>query len=135
MAATTPRRRPATKPKTPAVPKPKLEEDRIPVLDAEPGNDRPPFYVIGDTFYAVTSDGMLSVPLRFKTRVFREVMASDGDNIELFLMLIDGIGDEATAAQLDELDIFESAPIAAKYFQAWQEKQDATLGEAQRSSS
>jgi hypothetical protein len=125
------RKRPAPKPKS----TPKLTPvDPVPVFDEEPGEDRPAYYVVDDTFYAVTSDGMLAVPMRFKTGLFKKVMASDGDNVELFLMLIDGIGDEATIAQLDELDIFESARIAGTYFQAWREKQDATLGEAQRSS-
>jgi hypothetical protein len=114
--------------------KPKPEP--VPVLIAEPGaDDRPPFYVIGDNFHAVTSDGMIIVPLRFKTGLFKKVMASQGDNLELFLLVVDGIGNDETVAQLDELDIFESYPIAMTYFRAWKEKQDASVGEAQRSSS
>lgn len=132
-ATTTPRKRPAAKPRTAPKPKPTIP-DTIPIFDAEPGEDRPQFYVVGETFHAVTSDGLIAVPLRFKTRVFRDVMAAQGDNVELFLVLIDGVGDEETAAQLDELDIFETIPIAAAYFRAWREKQDASMGEALRSS-
>jgi hypothetical protein len=113
----------------------KPKPDPIPVLLAEPGADeRPTFYVIGDNFHAVTSDGMIVVPLRFKTGLFKKVMAAQGDNLELFLLLVDGIGNEDTIAQLDELDIYESMPIAIAYFRAWKERQDASMGEAQRSS-
>jgi hypothetical protein len=116
-------------------PKPKaVEPDPIPVFDEEPGEGRPAFYIVNDQFHAVTSDGMLVVPMRFKTGLFKQVLRSDGDNVELFLLLTDGIGDETTIAQLDELDIFETAKIAGAYFQAWREKQQASMGEAQRSS-
>jgi len=121
-------------PKQHSTPAPPRKVEPVPVFDAEPGETRPQYYVIGDTFHAVTSDGMLTVPMRFKTGLFKKVMGSDGDNIELFLMLIDGIGDKDTIAQLDELDIFETGDLAMTYFQAWREKQDASVGEAQRSS-
>lgn len=115
--------------------KPKVAKaDPIPVFDAEPGDGRPTFYVVDDQFHAVTSDGMLVVPMRFKTGLFKKVLRSEGDNVELFLLLTDGIGDATTIAQLDELDIFETAKIAGAYFQAWREKQQASVGEAQRSS-
>ncbi|WP_137843861.1 hypothetical protein [Microbacterium sp. 2FI] len=114
--------------------KPKPERDPIPVFDEDPGADRPTFYVVGEEFHAVTSDGLLVVPMRFKTSVFKQVLRAEGDNLELFLILIDGIGDEDTIAQIDELDIFESVAIAMAYFQAWREKQQASVGEAQRSS-
>lgn len=111
------------------------EKEQIPVFTEEPGAaDRPPTYVIGDQFFAVTSDGMLSVQMRFKTSLFKQILRHDGDDVEGFLLLIDGLGDEATVAQLDELDIFETARIAGDYFQAWREKQQATMGEARRSS-
>lgn len=110
------------------------ELEPIPVFTEEPGEDRPDSYVIGDDFFAVTSDGMLRVQMRFKTSLFKQVLRSDGDNVEAFLILIDGIGDETVVAQLDELDIFETARIAGDYFQAWREKQQADMGEARRSS-
>jgi hypothetical protein len=116
-------------------PKPPVERDPIPVFTEEPGAaERPDTYVIGDDFYAVTSDGMLRVQMRFKTSLFKQVLRHDGDEIEGFLILLDGLGDAATVAQLDELDIFETARIAADYFQAWREKQQASMGEAGRSS-
>lgn len=119
---------------TQATPEKKVP-DPIPVFSEEPGEGRPPAYVIGDHFYAVTSDGLLKVQMRFKTSLFKQVLRSEGDNVESFLILIDGIGDETVAAQLDELDIFETARIASDYFQAWREKQQASMGEALRSSS
>lgn len=119
-------------------PKVKLvENEPIPIFTIDtlpPTEELPPTYVIGEDFYAVTSDGLLKVRMRFKTSLFKQVLRHDGDEIEGFLILLDGLGDEETVAQLDELDIFETARIAADYFQAWREKQQATMGEARRSS-
>jgi hypothetical protein len=105
----------------------------VPVFDKTP-RTKPKHMVVGETFIAQTSDGELKVPLRFKTRLFRKLVKSDGDEVEQFLDLIEGIGDEATLAKIDELDIAETARMAGVYFTAWREKQRATPGEARRSS-
>lgn len=105
----------------------------VPVFDDVPAQ-KPKHMVIGDTFIAQTSDGELRIPLRFKTKLFRKLVKSDGDEVEQFLDLIEGLGDEATVEKLDELDIFEAADMAGKYFTAWREKQQTTPGEQQRSS-
>lgn len=105
----------------------------VPVFKNAPKN-KPQFMVVGDTFVAQTADGELKVPLRFKTRLFRQLLKSDADEVEQFFLLLEGIGDDTTLEVIDELDIFESAKIAAAYFQGWKEKQQATPGESRRSS-
>lgn len=105
----------------------------IPVVAKAPAK-KPKHLVVAETFYTQTSDGELRIPLRFKTKLLRAIRDS-GDELDQLFALLAGLGDEATAASLDELDIFETTEIAEKYFQAWQEKNEARLGELQRSSS
>lgn len=109
-------------------------DDTVPVFDKAP-RTKPPFYVVGDTFHAETENGDLALPLRFKTKLVRAIRDVEGDEVDMMFALLDGIGDQDTAAALDELDIFESSRIAGTFFRAWREKQQASVGEAQRSSS
>lgn len=113
MAATTPRKKPAPKRPTPAP---------------------SPYRVDRDTFIADTSDGELQIPLRFKTRLIRAVRELD-DPVDQLFTILEGVGDSATAEALDELDFIESLKIADAFFDAWREKNEASLGERQRSSS
>lgn len=107
------------------------EPTPIPVLAKVPAK-KPKYFVAGDTFYAQTDDGERRIPLRFKTKLMRAINAADSEVDQLFALL-SGLGDQATADALDELDIFDATDLAAAYFQAWQEKNEARLGEAQRS--
>ena len=111
-----------------------IDAPEIPIFTTMP-RKKPQHMIIGDSFIAQTSDGELRVPLRFKTKLFRKILKSEGDEVEMFFDLIEGIGDTGTLEALDELDIFESASIAGAYFRAWKTKQQATPGEARRSSS
>lgn len=108
------------------------EIEPIPTFDKAPAK-KPKHLVVGETFYTQTSDGELRIPLRFKTKLLRAIRDT-GDELDQLFALVNGLGDEATAAALDELDIFETTEIAEKYFQAWQEKNEARLGELSRSS-
>lgn len=108
------------------------EAEPVPVLERIPAK-KPKYFVAGDRFYAQTDDGELQVPLRFKTKLVRAIRDLD-DELDQLFALLEGLGDKSTAEALDELDIFETTEIAEKYFQAWQEKNEARLGEAQRSS-
>lgn len=110
-----------------------VAEPTVPVFDKTPAK-KPKHMVVGETFITQTADGELQVPLRFKTKLFRKLVKSDGDEVEQFLDLIEGIGDESTLEAVDELDIFEAAQMAGAYFTAWREKQQATPGEPRRSS-
>lgn len=110
------------------------EAAAIPVYDKAPTHSRKPkYFVAGDTFYTQTPDGELRIPLRFKTKLLRAIRDS-GDELDQLFALLAGLGDADTAAALDELDIFDTTEIAEKYFQAWQEKNEARLGELSRSS-
>lgn len=104
----------------------------IPVHEKAPAK-KPKHMVVGETYYTQTADGELRIPLRFKTKLLRAIRDS-GDEIDQLFALLGGLGDKATTEALDELDIFETTEIAEKYFQAWQEKNEARLGEASRSS-
>ncbi len=103
----------------------------VPVLEKIPAK-KPRFFVAGDAFFAQTDDGELKIPLRFKTKLLRSIRDA-GDELDQLFALLDGLGDAATAEALDELDIFETTEIATTYFQAWQEKNEARLGELSRS--
>lgn len=105
----------------------------IPVHEKAPAR-KPKYMVVGETFTAQTGDGELRIPLRFKTKLVRVIRDLE-DELDQLFGLLNGLGDEATAEALDELDIFETTEIAEKYFQAWQEKNEARLGELVRSSS
>lgn len=107
--------------------------DEIPVYDTAP-KVKPEHFVAGDTFFAQTSDGELSIPLRFKTKLIRQIREVDGDELDQMFALLDGIGDKATANALDELDIFETTRHVQAFFRAWQERNQASVGEARRSS-
>lgn len=105
----------------------------VPVFDAAP-TVKPQFFVAGNTFYAQTENGELAIPLRFKTKLIRELRDVEGDEIDQMFALLEKLNDKATADALDELDIFETGRIVRTFFRAWQEKNRASLGEAQRSS-
>lgn len=101
--------------------------DPIPVLEHLPEPDqRPKYFVVENAFHAATENGWLRIPLFFKTKAIRALP----DNIDLleqvYLLFADNT--ELTDA-LDELDIADSRTIARKLFQAYQEKQQARLGE------
>lgn len=108
-------------------------DDDFPIFDEEP-KTKPPYMVVGDTFIAQTADGELKVPLRFKTKLFRKLVKHTGDEVEMFMDLLEGLGNQDTVDALDELDIFESAQVAGAYFKGWRARQQASVGEAQRSS-
>lgn len=108
----------------------------IPVLEVAPKAGKPKYMVIGNTFYAQTADGELTIPLAFKTKLLRKLRSTEAvDEIDQVFILLDGLGDKKTAEALDELDVFETTAFVSKFFQAWEEKNKASLGEAQRSSS
>lgn len=107
-------------------------EDDFPIFDKTP-KTKPKYMVVGDSFVAQTSDGELKVPLRFKTKLFRKLVKHTGDEVEMFMDLLEGLGNQDTVDALDELDIFESAQIAGAYFKGWRARQQASVGEASRS--
>jgi hypothetical protein len=96
--------------------------------------EKPRFQVVDEKFIAQLSEGgEIRVPIRLKTKLVREVMIGDKDEMEQFFELLDGIGDAETADKLDELDIIETLEIVAEFFKAFGEKAKATPGESVRS--
>jgi hypothetical protein len=103
-----------------------------PKTTPEPGT-KPKFLVVEDKLIAQTSNGELKLPLKVKTKVFREIKELP-DELDQLFALLDGIGDTETAAALDELDIFETQDVVEKFFEEFQTKAKARVGESSRSS-
>jgi len=103
-----------------------------------PAPEKPRFQVVGDTFVAQTSDqGELSIRLRFKFKLLRQLRATGdtgADQIDQIFTLLDGINDQETAAKLDELDTFEAIELVVAYFNEFNKRQQASLGESSSSS-
>lgn len=111
----------------------KAPVEPVPVFDEVPAK-MPDYCVVGTDFHANTSDGVLTIPLRIKTRLVREIRDLGGDHLDQLFALFDGLGDEDTRDAVDELDIIESTKLAVTFFRAWHERQGASLGEARGSS-
>lgn len=125
-----------------------LEPEPIPILEPEevPEFSKPPFMVAGATFYAQTDRGEFAVPLSLSTKLIRNMPLGLDQLSALWYILgatdsrpqvEDANGEVRNTPKqdfIDELDVVESRLIAAKYFQAFNERQDARLGESRRSS-
>lgn len=118
---------------TPAIDPDDDTVDPIPLFESEPKSNKPRYMVVGNVFVAQSDDGEVKIPLRFKTKLIREIRDLPDEMDQVFALLA-GIGDRKTADQLDELDIYDTAELVTKFFQAFQEKQKARLGESSRSS-
>lgn len=94
---------------------------------------KPKYQVVGDTFIAQSEEGEIRVRLRFKTKLIRAIRNA-GDELDQFIALLDGIGDKRALEQIDELDIFDTQLLVTEFFKAFEQRQAATVGEAQRSS-
>lgn len=92
--------------------------------------EKPKYQVVDNTFYAQTEEGEIAVRLRFKTKLIRSLRDQNGDEIDQFIGLLDGIGDKKSIEQIDELDIFDTAELVSEFFKAFEQKQGARLGES-----
>lgn len=106
-----------------------------PDAEATPKAPRP-WYVLDNHFvFPGTEQGDIKIRLQFKFKLLRAIRAKDVEEVDQLIMLLDGIGDTKTLAQLDELDALEDIPkIVDGFFTAFQEKNEASVGEASRSS-
>lgn len=107
--------------------------------DAEQGDEEQAprlWYVLDNNFiYPGTEQGDIRIRLQFKFKLLRAIRAKDIDEVDQLIALLDGIGDTKTIAQLDELDALEDIPkIVDGFFTAFKEKNEASVGEASRSS-
>jgi hypothetical protein len=99
-----------------------------------PAPEKPRFQVVGDTFIAQTEQGELSIRLRFKFKLLRQLRNNGGDQIDQIFSLLDGINDQETAERLDELDTFEAIELVVAYFNEFNKRQQASMGESSGSS-
>lgn len=110
----------------------------IPVVDTIPTKaKKPKYFVAGNTFYAQMEDGWeLAVPIKLSVRTVRDLRDMDDDEeLDQLVKLFEILGDGDTVEKLIDGDFLDATEAALKYFQAWEEKNEARLGELLRSSS
>jgi len=111
---------------------PRFELIPIEVLDERPGANPPKFYILGSDLVAQTDEGQLTLSLRIKSK-----NADKFDNIEGRRKRLDAIleanNQKAVSKTLDELDVIDTGEIVQKWYQAWDQRNEARLGESFRS--
>jgi len=103
----------------------------VPKFDSIP-DDRPPFMVVDDVFYAQTDQGEMQVSLRIPRKTVPEL--EDLPALDQVEILLRSRGEEQGLELIGELDIIDARLLARKFFQAFGEKQEARLGESSGSS-
>jgi hypothetical protein len=103
----------------------------IPVYDDATLPANPPrFFVYQDALHASTiDDEKWVIPLRVKARIVAEIEHLD-TSLDQLQALASIRGDEGLSDALDEMDIIDAREIARKFFQAFNEKEEARLGES-----
>ena len=112
---------------------PKYELIPIEVLTEHPAEKPPRFYMIGSDLVAQTDEGQLTLSLRIKTSNAERLDEIPGRRKRLDAILAAN-GQESVSAVLDELDIIDTGTIVDKWYQAWDQRNAARLGESFRSS-
>ena len=110
--------------------------DPIPVFDAEPVK-KPKYFVAGNTFFAQMEDGWeLQAPVKLSVRNVKKIQSldPDADELDQLVRLFELLGNTEVVDKLMDADFLDSMQTAMAYFQAWEEKNEARLGELQRSS-
>lgn len=115
----------------------KPEREPIPVFEETPTKrPKPKYFVAGSTFFAQMSDWELKVPVKLSARTVKTLRDTVGDEDEFdqLVRLFGILGDETTVERLLDEDFIDATEAAIAFFQAWQEKNEARLGELSRSS-
>jgi hypothetical protein len=94
--------------------------------------EKPPFLVVENTLKCQTSEGEISLPLAFKTKLLRRF--GQLEEMDAFFLIVDEVAGPEVSAVIDELDIMETTGIMVKFFSVFQERVQATMGELQGSS-
>lgn len=114
------------------------KREPLQVFDKPPtAAKKPKYFVAGTTFYAQMDDGWeLSVPIKLSARTVRDLQSigGDGDELEQLVKLFELLGNQETVERLLDADFVDAMEAALRYFQAWEEKNEARLGELLRSS-
>jgi hypothetical protein len=111
------------------------KRDPIPVVEKIPSK-KPKYFVAGTTFYAQMDDGWeLAAPVKLSTRNVKKLRESDdgADELDQLVKLFEILGDAETVEKLLDADFVDATETALRYFQAWEEKNEARLGELSRS--
>jgi len=118
-------------------PQPSYDDGSDIPTPAEAGKaTKPKYIVIGDNLVCQTSDGELSFPLRFKTKLLRQLGTfRDLDETDQLFWLLENVGQKAVAERLEELDVFETLGIVGEYFRQFEKRAQAAKGESSGSQS
>lgn len=121
----------ATAAKKPAARKASAKKAPIPASE-----NAPRYQVVDGTFVFSDADehGDIRIPMRFKTKLLREVTREDLDEMGQLFALLEGIGSEDVADRLGEMDIFDTMEVVSGFFEEFEKIAEARLGESERSS-
>jgi len=86
-------------------------------MATRPSAAKPEYQVIGTNLYVQTSDGEIVLPLRFKTKLFRQ-LAHGTDEMSAFFAILDNVGSPEVVEALDELDLAETS----RHMERWWEE-------------
>jgi len=112
--------------------KPKYELIPIEVLTERP-EVPPQFYMLGSDLIAQTDEGEIVMSLKIKTSNAEKFDAIPTNRKRLEAIL-KANGQEKVLKVLAELDILDTGTIVDKWYQAWDQRNAARLGESFRSS-
>lgn len=93
--------------------------------------EKPQFLVVENSLKCQTSEGEISLPLKFKTKLLRQF--GQLQEMDAFFLIIDEVAGPEVSAVIDELDIMETTEIMVKFFSVFEERVQATVGEFQSS--
>jgi len=112
----------------------KPEEPVDPPLYPDVMNGRPRFLVVESNLHVQTSrEGELVLPLDIPTKVFRSIGA-DQEELDQLFTILDALGDNSASEKLASLGILETMGIVVRFFEEFERKAQALMGEASRSS-
>jgi len=111
-------------------------EDEVDVEPMYPAvmNGRPRFLVIeGKLHVQTSSQGELVLPLDIPTKVFRKI-GGDQEELDQLFSILEALGDSTASEKLENLGILETMGVVVRFFEEFEKKAKASMGESARSS-
>lgn len=97
-------------------------------------NGRPRFLVIEAKLHVQTSSqGELVLPLDIPTKVFRKI-GGDQEELDQLFSILEALGDSTASEKLENLGILETMGVVVRFFEEFEKKAKASMGESARSS-
>lgn len=93
--------------------------------------EKPTLYVVEDKVYWQTAEGELIIPLVVTTGTMRKMRASPDDGFE---QLFEFIIPKHLHAPIDKIDFVETSAMVKFWFESFEARQEARLGESTGSS-